>query len=91
MKKYIVSGIFGSEAVSEFMEYGMDADLEFIDSDGEEMIKFFDTEAEARAYKQGIIDAIGYNDYAFTSKEEHKYLFDVEYEGEHFRESKNNS
>ena len=60
-KKHIIVFVFGEEAASVYEDYGFDKMRKVVeDGDGCIVKREFDTEAEVRAYQQGIEDMDGW-------------------------------
>lgn len=77
---HVVTGIFG-EGGSDVYENAEPNELtrklkkQIEEASGEEMFRYFATEAEARAYRQGIEDMEGWQGFCYTSPENHQKIF----------------
>jgi hypothetical protein len=72
-EQHVVHGMFGEAArnILDQLEEGLTPPVD----DVAEMYRFFETEAEANAYLQGLADMSGWLDYEFTTTEQHQKLF----------------
>jgi hypothetical protein len=76
--KYVVHGIFGEGATDIIEEKAGEltkADIKSIKADGQEMLRIFNTPAEAEAYIQGLTDMDGWMAWQTTSLADHEKIY----------------
>lgn len=77
--RFVIHGVIGESAAriwdgaDEFNSNLKDK----IEDGGAEIFRYFDTEPEAKAYEQGLWDAIGHGDYYVTKISDHQRVFGV--------------
>lgn len=72
---FAVHGVFGTAPAKKLFDEDPIEDDDLLDGGGLEMLRYFDTEAEANAYVLALNDMDGWNEYAFTTPEEHEKYF----------------